>query len=129
MFRYFGPNKPMMNDRILRTDCIWRQQTFFNQARLLRLLSNQRNHTTFDLSQWPGLVTDGIFGPQTEKAAKAYQRAKLDEARASGHQNTVSPVDGIVGPKTWKSLTTDCITVLGVTKHAYSPTCFDVPRT
>lgn len=39
-----------------------------------------------------GLETDGIFGPKTDKAVRAYQKSK-------GLQ-----VDGIVGPKTWSAL-------------------------
>lgn len=39
-----------------------------------------------------GLVEDGVFGPATEKAVKAYQKAKK------------LTVDGIVGEKTWAQL-------------------------
>ena len=38
------------------------------------------------------IAVDGIFGPETEKAVEAYQKA-----------NGLG-VDGIVGPKTWGSL-------------------------
>ncbi len=40
----------------------------------------------------PRLAVDGIFGPRTDAAVRAYQRARGLE------------VDGIVGPKTWAAL-------------------------
>ena len=49
----------------------------------LQLLLQQRGQT---------LEVDGIFGPQTAQAVRAYQQAQ--------HLS----VDGIVGPQTWQSL-------------------------
>ena len=44
-----------------------------------------------------GLEVDGIFGPRTEAAVRAFQTAI--------HADVPSlPVDGIVGPKTWQAL-------------------------
>lgn len=44
----------------------------------------------------PKLATDGLFGSKTQFAVKQYQSDPWYEAGP--------PVDGIVGPKTWRSL-------------------------
>lgn len=43
----------------------------------------------------PGLAADGVFGPSTEKATRAFQ------------QKVGLGVDGIVGPHTWQVLITE----------------------
>jgi peptidoglycan hydrolase-like protein with peptidoglycan-binding domain len=45
---------------------------------------------------------DGTFGPRTEKAVRAFQRAMADEIPGF-------PVDGIVGPLTWQALVTEAV--------------------
>ena len=52
-------------------------------VRPLQQLLRARNHL---------IAVDGIFGPQTEAAVKAFQ------------QSRALPVDGIVGPNTWPKL-------------------------
>ena len=42
-------------------------------------------------------VADGVYGPETEKAIRAFQEA----VRATGTE--IVP-DGVVGPKTWRAL-------------------------
>jgi len=44
-----------------------------------------------------GLAVDGIFGPQTEAAVRAFQQALHTDAPEV-------TVDGIVGPVTWRAL-------------------------
>jgi peptidoglycan hydrolase-like protein with peptidoglycan-binding domain len=41
--------------------------------------------------RWTSVVVDGIYGPISEKACKAFQKEKRLQ------------VDGIVGPKTWEA--------------------------
>jgi peptidoglycan hydrolase-like protein with peptidoglycan-binding domain len=56
------------------------------QVSMLQTLLNLKTESETDLA------TDGIFGPKTEAAVRAWQ-----ETQQLG-------VDGIVGPKTWTSL-------------------------
>jgi murein L,D-transpeptidase YcbB/YkuD len=53
---------------------------------------NNRNGHTLDV--------DGIFGPKTQAAVRAFQQAMAQEFRGF-------PVDGIVGPLTWQALVTE----------------------
>jgi peptidoglycan hydrolase-like protein with peptidoglycan-binding domain len=48
------------------------------------------------------LAVDGIFGPQTATAVRAFQRAMATEIPGFG-------VDGIVGPRTWQALVTEAL--------------------
>jgi peptidoglycan hydrolase-like protein with peptidoglycan-binding domain len=48
------------------------------------------------------LRVDGAFGPRTEKAVRAFQRAMAAEIPGF-------PVDGIVGPMTWQALVTEAL--------------------
>lgn len=45
------------------------------------------------------LNVDGIFGPRTEKAVRAFQKAMAGEIPGF-------KTDGIVGPQTWQALVT-----------------------
>jgi peptidoglycan hydrolase-like protein with peptidoglycan-binding domain len=44
-----------------------------------------------------GLRVDGIFGPRTEAAVRAFQQAIAQDVPSMA-------VDGIVGPMTWQAL-------------------------
>lgn len=48
------------------------------------------------------LNVDGIFGPNTALAVRAFQRAMASEIPGFG-------VDGIVGPRTWQALVTEAL--------------------
>jgi peptidoglycan hydrolase-like protein with peptidoglycan-binding domain len=48
------------------------------------------------------LAVDGIFGPNTATAVRAFQRAMATEIPGFG-------VDGIVGPQTWQALVTEAL--------------------
>jgi murein L,D-transpeptidase YcbB/YkuD len=48
------------------------------------------------------LNVDGTFGPRTERAVRAFQRAMAAEIPGF-------PVDGIVGPLTWQALVTEAL--------------------
>jgi peptidoglycan hydrolase-like protein with peptidoglycan-binding domain len=48
------------------------------------------------------LNVDGIFGPKTALAVRAFQRAMASEIPGFG-------VDGIVGPQTWQALVTEAL--------------------
>jgi murein L,D-transpeptidase YcbB/YkuD len=48
------------------------------------------------------LIVDGIFGPKTAAAVKAFQRAMSIEVPRFA-------VDGIVGPQTWQALVTEAL--------------------
>jgi peptidoglycan hydrolase-like protein with peptidoglycan-binding domain len=48
------------------------------------------------------LIVDGIFGPKTAAAVKAFQRAMSVEVPGLA-------VDGIVGPRTWQALVTEAL--------------------
>lgn len=48
------------------------------------------------------LNVDGIFGPKTAAAVRAFQRAMSVEVRGFA-------VDGIVGPQTWQALVTEAL--------------------
>jgi|SRR6185437_8946499 len=48
------------------------------------------------------LNVDGIFGPNTALAVRAFQRAMATEIPGFG-------VDGIVGPRTWQALVTEAL--------------------
>jgi peptidoglycan hydrolase-like protein with peptidoglycan-binding domain len=55
---------------------------------------NNRNGHTLDV--------DGIFGPKTQAAVRAFQQGMALEIRGF-------PVDGIVGPLTWQALVTEAL--------------------
>jgi murein L,D-transpeptidase YcbB/YkuD len=55
---------------------------------------NNRNGHTVDV--------DGIFGPKTQAAVRAFQQAVAREIRGFA-------VDGIVGPQTWQALVTEAL--------------------
>jgi peptidoglycan hydrolase-like protein with peptidoglycan-binding domain len=55
---------------------------------------NLRNRHTLDV--------DGIFGPKTQAAVRAFQQAMAHEIRSF-------PVDGVVGPLTWQALVTEAL--------------------
>jgi peptidoglycan hydrolase-like protein with peptidoglycan-binding domain len=55
---------------------------------------NNRNGHTVDV--------DGIFGPKTQAAVRAFQQAMA-------HEVSRFPVDGIVGPLTWQALVTEAL--------------------
>lgn len=55
--------------------------------------NNKNGHT---------LNVDGVFGPKTQAAVRAFQQAIAHEVRGF-------PVDGIVGPLTWQALVTEAL--------------------
>lgn len=55
--------------------------------------NNKNGHT---------LAVDGIFGPKTAAAVRAFQRAISFDVRGFS-------VDGIVGPLTWQALVTEAL--------------------
>lgn len=55
---------------------------------------NNRNGHTLDV--------DGIFGPKTQAAVRAFQQAMAHQVRGFS-------VDGIVGPQTWQALVTESL--------------------
>ncbi len=58
----------------------------------LRVYYNDKYYPNSPYNFHPPLAVDGIFGPNTENAVKDWQTLYAH------------PVDGIVGPITWKSL-------------------------
>jgi lysozyme family protein len=48
----------------------------------------------------PDLVVDGVFGAKTEAAVRVYQTVLSSSVQPT-------PVDGVVGPTTWKALITE----------------------
>jgi len=85
-------------------DCVKVIQQTLNEARLLYKANRNAN-----IQQWPPLVVDGKFGPQTRKAVIAYQNLRK--------QQGLRKVDGIVGPETWWYLTDDCLRVFPTWDH------------
>ncbi len=55
--------------------------------------NNRNGHT---------LTVDGVFGPKTLAAVRAFQQAMAHEVRGF-------PVDGVVGPLTWQALVTEAL--------------------
>ena len=55
--------------------------------------NNKNGHT---------INVDGVFGPKTLAAVRAFQQAMVHEVRGF-------PVDGIVGPLTWQALVTEAL--------------------
>jgi peptidoglycan hydrolase-like protein with peptidoglycan-binding domain len=55
--------------------------------------NNRNGHT---------LAVDGIFGPKTQAAVRAFQQGVAFEVRGF-------PVDGIIGPLTWQALVTETL--------------------
>ena len=55
---------------------------------------NNRNGHTVDV--------DGIFGPKTQAAVRAFQQAMAHQVRGFA-------VDGVVGPQTWQALVTEAL--------------------
>lgn len=69
------------------------EETTMTERRTLRVTSPyMRGDDVVELQKCIGAVVDGVFGPQTERAVKAYQRGRGLLA------------DGVVGPKTWQAL-------------------------
>lgn len=68
-------------------------------VRKLQELLNRR------VSQTYAVIVDGIFGPRTEAAVKAFQYSKLLRR------------DGVVGDKTWKALETNLLPALPVIRR------------
>lgn len=77
-----------------------------------------------DISQWPTLELDAIYGPDTAKAVKAYQRA----TRSDGVPGNAGQIDGIVGPKTWRTIREDCVDRWGDQHDVHSLTCFEIDQ-
>ena len=48
------------------------------------------------------LTVDGIYGPKTQAAVRAFQRGVAFDVRGF-------PVDGIAGPLTWQALVTETL--------------------
>jgi peptidoglycan hydrolase-like protein with peptidoglycan-binding domain len=55
---------------------------------------NNRNGRTLNV--------DGVYGPKTQAAVRAFQQAMAREVRGFA-------VDGIVGPQTWQALVTEAL--------------------
>lgn len=55
-----------------------------------------------DMGHDPG-AADGVFGAQTEKAVKAFQKSYLLTSEEDQVQQGLV-ADGVVGPKTWAAL-------------------------
>ena len=73
----------MPTTQILPWPLVKRRATPIFPVRTLQQLLRARNHP---------VAVDGIFGPNTESAVKAFQQSKS------------LPADGIVGPQTWPKL-------------------------
>ena len=104
--------------------CVWRIQNFLNEMKWMRDASN-KDASNKEVSNWPPLELDAIYGPDTAKAVKAYQRA----TRSDGVRGNAGPIDGIVGPKTWRTIRADCVERWGDDEHKFhSLTCFEIEQ-
>lgn len=101
--------EPMVSDW-----CVWRIQTFLNEMKWMRGAAKK------SVKGWPTLKLDTIYGPETEKAVEAYQRA----TRRDGFPGNAGPIDGIVGHKTWASIQSDCVDRWGHDHNFHSEACF-----
>ena len=69
------------------------EQFLGEQRRMLRLIRPMmRGEDVTQVQEKVGALTDGVYGPETERSVMAFQR-----------RNNLT-VDGIVGPLTWKAL-------------------------
>ncbi|HXC84831.1 MAG TPA: peptidoglycan-binding domain-containing protein [Trebonia sp.] len=48
------------------------------------------------------MAVDGVYGPKTQAAVRAFQQAMAHQVRGFS-------VDGIVGPQTWQALVTESL--------------------
>lgn len=79
--------------RLAEDDCHRRIQVFLDFNRTWRIIRGD------DVSDWPWLRPDGLYGRDTAKAVAAYQKSK------SGGLT----VDGVTGIRTWLNIYNDCV--------------------
>lgn len=80
----------MLRDRLDKLLIGWKPALQLTSRAVVR--RGSRGEDVADLQKALSLVSDGVFGPATEKAVKAFQKSKQ-----------MLP-DGIVGPMTWAAL-------------------------